>query len=109
MSERPRTSHVVSTAVFVPTALAYAWMSIGYPRSGLALFLVFMVWSYLVGVFKRVSEWPLISKITLACGPPLIALGGYFGTEKTTYAMMMPGLLYCVLSIAGGLALQKFD
>jgi hypothetical protein len=101
------TSDRVAKVVFVPTTLAYGWLVVGYVRSGLVLFSVFMVGAHLMGLFRRITEWPVISKIALACGPTLIVLGCYFSTLKTAYAMLIPGAIYCVLSIAGGLALRR--
>jgi hypothetical protein len=109
MAGPTRTSYAVSTGVFGPTGLAYIWVSVGYVRSGLILITIFMIWGYLVGVFKRVAEWPLISKITLACGLPLIGLGGYFARQKPTYTILVPAFVYCLLSIAGGLALRRVE
>lgn len=104
-----RISDAITQAVFLPTPVAYLCLVVGYLRTGLALYSAFIIASYMAGLLKRVAEWPLISKITLACGPPLLGLGYFFSTETTTYAMYAPGLVYCALSLAGGLALRQLD
>lgn len=79
---RPRISDAVDQAVFAPTAIAYICLVVGYLRTGLALYLTFVLVAYMVGWFKRITEWPLISKIILACGPPLLGLGYIFSTQN---------------------------
>lgn len=109
MAKSTGISEAVTKAVFLPTALEYVFLVVGYPRTGLALYAAFLLAAYLVGAFRRVFEWPLIAKITLACGPPLMGLGYYFSMQDTTYAMYAPGVIYLVLSLAGGVALRRFD
>lgn len=109
MSKR-RISDAVSQGVFAPTAVAYFCMVFGYVRTGLVLYSAFIVVAYLVGWFRRITEWPIISIITLACGPPLLALGHFFSTRNTlTDHPLAPGFMYLVLSLVGGFALQRLD
>ena len=102
-------SDAVTQAVFIPAAVAYGCLVVGYLRTGLAVYSTYIVAAYLVGWFKRIAEWPLISKITLACGPPLLGLGYFFSTQIYTSGMMAPGIAYCVLSVVVGIALQRLD
>ena len=102
-------SDAVTRAVFLPTAVAYFSLLVGYIRTGLALYFFFIIAAYLLGWFKRIREWSLISKITLACGPPLLGLGYFFSTENATDGSFALGLIYCVLSLVGGYALQRLD
>lgn len=106
---RPRISEAVTQAVFLPTAIAYSCLVMGYLRTGLALYLTFITAAYALGWFKRIMEWPVIAKIILACGPPLLGLGYFFSTLNFTSGMFAPGLIYCILSLVGGYALERFD
>src|SRR6185437_5962527 len=106
---RRRISDAVTQAVFLPTAVAYFCLVIGYLLTGLALYSGFIVVAYLVGWFKRVREWPLISKITLACGPPLLWLGYLFSRGNIADPTFAPGFMYLVLSLVGGFALRRLD
>ena len=107
MSSPTDTSQGVSQVVFGMTALAYIWLMAGYLRSGLILFSLSMIIAFRMGLFRRIPEWPVISKITLACAAPLIGFGCYFSTQRTEYIAWIPGLIYCALSIPGGLALRR--
>ena len=60
-------------------------------------------------LFKRFAQWPLVSKVTLMCGPMLIGLGCYFSSQKARYAMLVPCFIYCVLSLVTGVALERLD
>jgi hypothetical protein len=106
---RPRISDAVEQAVFLPTAIAYICLVVGYLRTGLAFYLTFVIGAYFVGWFKRIGEWPLISKIILACGPPLLALGHFFSTQNFRSGMLAPGIIYYVVSLVGGFALKRLD
>lgn len=109
MANPIRTSEGALKAVFAPTAMAYVWAVVGYPKAGVALFLAFMIGAYCVGLFKDVSAWPLISKVALACGPPLIGLGWYLSTLKATDVLIAPDVVYGIVSVAGWLALKNVD
>jgi hypothetical protein len=106
---RPRIADAITQAVYIPTAIAYICLAIGYLRAGLALYLVFIVVGAAVGWFKRIGEWPLVSKIILACGPPLLGLGYYFSTQNFTPGMYAPGFIYAALGLVGGYALERLD
>ena len=106
MARSTDTSGAVGQVIFVPAAVAYSLLIVGYLRLGLLLVSIFWLGAYAIGLFKRFAEWPIVSKITLACSPPLIGLGCYFSTQKITYAMVIPGLVYLVLAIAGGVTVR---
>lgn len=98
--------------VFLPTATAYICVAVGYLRTGFAFYLTFMITSYLVGFFKRLAEWPLIAKITLACGPPVLGLGYFYSTQDTLTGqggMFLPAFIYFALSLVAGYALKRLD
>ena len=106
---RARISDAVDQAVFLPTAIAYICLVVGYLRTGLGLYLTFVIGAWFVGWFKHISEWPLISKIILACGPPLLGLGYFFSTQTFTSGMIAPGVIYYVVSLVGAFALKRLD
>ena len=106
---KPTLSQNVASTVFGSAGLAYISLTCRYVRTGLVLYLFCMWASHKGGWFQRVREWPLFSKITLACGPPLVALGWIFSTIRPSYGMMMPVLLYAALSMIGGLQLRRLD
>lgn len=109
MAKSSRVSDLVFKGFFAPTCLAYFWLIVGYRRSGLILFSVFLLWAYMVGAFKRVMDWPLIAKIALACSILLIGLGYYFSTQSFTSAMLVPGFACGVLGFVASFALQRLD
>lgn len=81
-------------AVYVPTAIAYVCLVVGYLRTGIALYAAFITGAYIVGRFKRIRDWPVVSRITLGCGPPLLGLGWYFSTQIFRSGMMLPAFIY---------------
>ena len=81
----------------------------GYLRTGLALYFTFITGAYALGWLKRFAEWPLITKVILVCGPLLLGLGYFFSTLNFTSGMFAPGLIYCVLGLVGGYALERLD
>jgi hypothetical protein len=93
----------------MPTAAAYFLVASGFCRGGLSLYAAFMFGSYLAGFFRRFAEWPLLSKITLGCGPPVIGLGYLIWTENFANAMLLPGLIYIALGLVGGHLLKQLD
>lgn len=97
------------SAVFGSAGFAFIWLSAGYIRTGLLLYLASVAIAYRIGLFRRLREWPLSSKVTLACGPPLVALGWFFSTVQITYTMLIPILLYAALSMIGGMQLRKLN
>lgn len=109
MAKSNSISALVYTTVFSNAFLAYIMLTVGYVRSGLALIIVFVLCAYAAGAFKRVREWPLISKISLACTPLIIAIGCYLSTQKFNLTMAVPGLIYAAISFAGGMALRRLD
>jgi hypothetical protein len=82
---------------------------VGYFRTGLAFYLICVIGAYFLGWFKRIAEWPLISKIILACGPPLLGLGYCFSTQNFRSGMLAPSIIYYVVSLVGGFALKPLD
>ena len=65
-----------------------------------------------MGFFKRFAEWPLIAKIVLACGPPVLGLGYFYSTQNTLTGqsgLFLPGLIYIVLSLVAWYALRRLD
>lgn len=106
---RPSDVEAVPSVVFGSAGFAYIWLMAGYVSTGLVLYAGSIAVAYKFGWLQRVSEWPLFSKITLACGLPLVGLGCYFSTIQTSYGMLIPVLIYAGLSLLGGLQLRKLD
>jgi hypothetical protein len=77
--------------------------------TGLIPYLVFMGASHITGIFKRLPEWPLVSKITLACGPPMLGLDYFFSTQNFAGGLFMPGYIYIVVGLVAGYALRSLD
>ena len=92
--------------VFGPTIVAYGWIILGYVLAGLILYAVVMFAAYRLGLFQRISDWPWIAKIALACGLLLIGVGCFFSVLPTAYSMLIPAAVYVILTIFGGLALR---
>ncbi len=101
---------LVGNIVFAPTGIAYVWAMLGYVPAGLLLYLIFMAGAFKIGLFEQLFEWPTISKIALASGPVLLAMGCYFSAVPTAYFMLIPTFVHAALSIAAWHALaSKFD
>jgi len=66
---------LVGNVIFVPAGIAYVWETAGWVQAGLGLYLFFIVGAFLTGIFKRIREWPIISKIALAAS----SLSGLIG------------------------------
>lgn len=96
----------MANVVFGPTLLAYFWIMVKYLFSGLILYGAFLIVGYKMGLFEEFGEWPRSSKAGLYGGPVLIAIGIYCSTQRTSYWMIGPGLLYMLLIIVGALALR---
>lgn len=106
---RSRISESVDQSVFYPTAIAYFLVVLGYLRTGLAVYLTFLIVAYFVGWFKRITQWPLFTKLVLACGPFLLGLGYILSTQNFTGGMLAPGIIYYVVSLVGVAALKRLD
>ena len=96
----------VSSVVFAPTIGAYGLMVVGYVLSGIGTYLFSLAAAYKMRLFARLSEWPLTSRTALFLGVVLIGLGLYCSTQPTAYWMIIPGLVYMMLGMAGGIALM---
>jgi cytochrome b subunit of formate dehydrogenase len=99
-------SGLVAQIVFGPTLLAYGWIFLGYVTAGLTVYIIFSFGAYWVHLFDDIKDWPRVSRVALGCGPPLICVGLYFSTQKLSYWMLIPGGIYMLLSILGGVALM---
>ena len=106
---RPSDVEAAPSVVFGAAGFAYILRMAGYLSTGLLLYAGSIAAAYKFGWFQRVSEWPLLSKITLACGLPLVGLGCYFSTIQTSYGMLIPVLIYAGLSLLGGLQLRRLN
>lgn len=106
---RLRTSDAIEQSLFYPTGGAYLLIVVGYLRVGLAVYLTFLIVACLVGWLKRITEWPLFTKIILASGPPLLGLGYFFSMQRFTLGMLLPGIIYYILGIVGTAALKGLD
>lgn len=96
---------LVGNVVFVPAAIAYCWTLVGYVVTGIALYLAFIVGALKVGLFDEVHDWPRVSQVTLVAGPTMVILGCYFSLLRTNYYMLLPTVVYTLLSIWGWRAL----
>jgi hypothetical protein len=99
-------SVLLANTMFSPTILAYFWTTVDFVIPGLVLYAIFSIVAYRMGLFGSLSEWPRVSKTALFLGPLLIVVGVYFSTQRTSYWMILPGLLYTILVVLGGLALR---
>lgn len=95
----------MARVVFTPTGVAYGWAFLGYALPGVILYLLFMAAAYKMGLFECLEKWPKVSKVALGSGPALMVLGCYFSMMPPTYLVLIPAVIYVVLSIIGGLAL----
>ena len=98
----------VANLAYTPTLLAYGWIIVHWPKSGVCLYLIALFVAYKSGAFHEFSRWPMVSKITVYSGTPFVVLGLYFSTMQTTYTMLIPLAVEVLLSIIGGLALRGF-
>jgi hypothetical protein len=87
--------------------MAYTLVVVRYVTWGVGLYLVSLVAAYKIGLFRRLGDWPDISRATLFLGAPLVGLGLYCSTLPLGYWMILPVLVYLVLSIIGSLALKR--
>jgi hypothetical protein len=92
---------LVANVVYIPTGLAYVWIYLGFVTAGTLLYIVFMAAAVKIKLFRRLQQWPVISKLALFGGPPLIALGLYFSTIQTRYYMVIPLAVYFSISTFG--------
>jgi hypothetical protein len=100
-------SKSLERSVFYPTCIAYFLVVVGYLGTGLAVYLAFVIIAYWLGWFRRITEWPLVLKIILACGPPLLGLGYLLSRQNFTVSMLLPGIIYYVVGAVGALTLLK--
>lgn len=106
---RPSDVAAIPSVVFGSAGFAFIWLMAGYIATGLLLYVGSIAAAYKFGWFRRVREWPLFSKIALACGLPLVGLGCFFSTIQTSYSMVIPVLIYASLSLIGGLQLRRLN
>jgi hypothetical protein len=101
---------LILNAVFVPAVIAYTFAMAEYVTVALVMYLCFVVVSYGVGVFEHLREWPRVTKVALAAGPVMVALGCGFSLIRTSYYMLIPAFIYLLLIAWGGGALSaKYD
>jgi hypothetical protein len=99
----------VANLVYTPTLLAYGWIVVHYVVSGVSLYLIALVVAYKTGAFEKFERWPMISKIVLYAGGPLIGLALYFSTMPTSYLMLIPFGIHVLLSVVAGLSLRSLN
>ena len=100
----------VGNVVYVPTALAYTWVFLGWVQAGFILYFAFMVAAIKMDLFRHLSKWPIVSKAALISSPLLVSLGLYFSTLETGYFMLIPLGIYGLLAIFGYRAIAaRFD
>jgi hypothetical protein len=104
-----RLSASVTSVVFYSAGLAFIWVTTGYTVTGLLFYAGSMWAAHRLGWLQRLREWPLLSKIALVSGPPLVALGCFFSTRPPTYRVLIPFLIYVGLSMIGGLLLGRLN
>jgi hypothetical protein len=105
MSKAKNLSKSVANVVFSPTLAAYFCVAVKYVITGVILYMIFSAAAYRMQIFKCLRSWPNSSKAALFSSPLLISVGIYWSTQTASYWMMIPAVIYMMLSIAGGLAL----
>ena len=105
MSKNKYLSELVANVVFSPTLAAYICVAVKYVITGSILYMIFAAAAYRMRIFKSLRSWPNSSKAALFSSPLLIGVGIYWSTQTASYWMMLPAVIYLLLSIAGGLAL----
>jgi hypothetical protein len=88
----------VDVVVHIPTGLAYMWIFLGFVTAGLLLYGFFMAAAFKIKLFEGFRKWPTLSKLALFSGPPFIALGLYFSTIQTRDYMLIPLVVYLLIS-----------
>jgi hypothetical protein len=96
----------VSSVVFTPTIVAYCWIMGQYVLSGVILYAVAISAAYKMNLFTELRRWPMVSRISLSGGPVVLGFAYYYATQRPTYWMLAPAMLYTILVIIGGLALR---
>jgi hypothetical protein len=102
-----RLSMAVSQVVFTPTILAYGFVAVDWPILGLCVYAFFMaVALYRLHLFERFGSWPIIARVAVLVGPPLIGSGFIWGVKALGYWLALPVFSYCALTIVAGLILR---
>ena len=104
---KPRLSRDVANLVHTPTIAAYFMSVVEHKWYGLALYLVFALMAFRAGLFRRLGEWPPVSKVALLVGPLLVASAFVLDIDVIRYWAILPGALYTILSWYGGAVLRK--
>jgi hypothetical protein len=104
--EQKENAKLVAKVVEIPTGLAYTCISLGFVTAGIILYTLFMAAAFKIKLFEGLQRWPTISKLAVLGGPALIALGFYFSTVQTRRYMVVPLLVYLLITNLGRLVIS---
>jgi len=104
---KPVLSRDVMNLVFSPAAGAYFIVVVNHEWFGLAFYSAFLLMALRAELFRRLRDWPTISKMALITGPLLVASAFVVNVDVVRYWAILPGVVYTLLAVSGGVALRQ--
>jgi hypothetical protein len=97
----------ITNVVYGPSTIAYGLAAFDFKWLALALYLLFMTAAFGLRLFRKLGDWPTISRIALFLSPLYVASGFFIPAYVVRWWVMLPVALYIGVAIVAGLALHK--